>query len=159
MSDDRSGRSWLDRLGQAFSGEPQDVQELIELLRDACERNLFNAEVLAIIEGALQVGEMQVRDVMIPRSQMITIDASDSPDTFVHTVIESAHSRFPLLGASRDEVQGILLAKDLLPYFVGNENQLDRLEQHFDLYKRHYLDYVRLYEQQRRNQTSVSAPL
>jgi magnesium and cobalt transporter len=126
VSEDRGAKSWLGRLGQAFSGEPQGLQDLIDVLRDACRRNLFDAEVLAIIEGALQVGDMQVRDVMIPRSQMITIDGDDPPETFISTVTESAHSRFPLLGASRDEVRGILLAKDLLPYFAsGKESELD----------------------------------
>ena len=122
MSDDRGSRSWLDRIGQAFSGEPQDLQELVELLRDASERNLFDGEVLAIIEGALQVGEMQVRDIMIPRPQMITINGEDDPEVFVQTVIDSAHSRFPVIGGSRDEVRGILLAKDLIGYFASREN-------------------------------------
>ncbi len=123
MSDERGARSWLNRIGQAFSGEPQDVRELVVLLRDAEHRNLINAEVLAIIEGALQVAEMQVRDIMIPRSQMVVIKENQEPEHFVDLVIESGHSRFPVVGDSRDEVLGILLAKDLLAYFARHEQR------------------------------------
>ena len=122
MSDDRAGRSWLDRLGQAFSAEPQDIQQLVEVLRDAEQRSLFDAEVLAIIEGALQVGDMQVRDIMIPRSQMVVIHEDDEPEDFIERVVESGHSRFPVVGDSRDEVLGILLAKDLLAYFATDDD-------------------------------------
>ncbi len=121
MSEDRT---WLDRLGQAFSGEPQDREQLIEVLRDAQKRDLFDTEVLAIIEGALQVGDLRVRDIMIPRSQMVVIEEESSPEDFIAMVIESGHSRFPVIGDNRDEVEGILLAKDLLAYFAsrGKEN-------------------------------------
>jgi magnesium and cobalt transporter len=112
-------RTWLDRLGQAFSGEPQDREELVEVLRDAQKRDLFDTEVLAIIEGALQVGDLRVRDIMIPRSQMVVIDEDSSPEDFIAMVIESGHSRFPVIGDNRDEVEGILLAKDLLAYFAS----------------------------------------
>jgi magnesium and cobalt transporter len=112
-------RTWLDRLGQAFSGEPQDREELVEVLRDAQKRDLFDTEVLAIIEGALQVGDLRVRDIMIPRSQMVVIEEDSSPEDFIAMVIESGHSRFPVIGDNRDEVEGILLAKDLLAYFAS----------------------------------------
>ena len=112
-------RSWLDRLGQAFSGEPQDREQLVEVLRDAQKRDLFDSEVLAIIEGALQVGDLRVRDIMIPRSQMVVIEEDSSPEDFIAMVIKSGHSRFPVIGDSRDEVEGILLAKDLLAYFAS----------------------------------------
>lgn len=110
-------RTWLERLGHAFSGEPQDRDELIEVLRDAQRRDLFDTEVLAIVEGALQVGDLQVRDIMIPRSQMVVIEEESTPEEFISLVIESGHSRFPVIGDNRDEVEGILLAKDLLAYF------------------------------------------
>lgn len=119
MSDERAGKSWLDRLGQAFSGEPQDRDELTEVLRDAERRGLIDTDVLAILEGALHVSELQVRDIMIPRSQMVVVRADAPPEEFVSVVVESGHSRFPVVGDSRDEVEGILLAKDLLPYFAA----------------------------------------
>ncbi|MEO6696605.1 MAG: transporter associated domain-containing protein [Gammaproteobacteria bacterium] len=109
--------SWLERLGQAFSGEPQDRDQLIELLRDAQKRNLLDIDALAMTEGVLQVSEMQVRDIMVPRSQMVVVERDVPPEEFLPVIIESAHSRFPVIGESRDEVIGILLAKDLLAYF------------------------------------------
>ena len=116
-----AGLSWLDRLGHAFSGEPQDRNDLIDLLRDAERRRLFDAEVLDMLEGALAVGELQVRDIMVPRAQMVTVREDEAPEAFVGTVIESGHSRFPVLGDSRDEVKGVLMAKDLLAYFARSD--------------------------------------
>lgn len=126
MSEDQpsnglGSRSWFNRLSQALSGEPQDREQLIEVLHDAERRNLFDAEALSMIEGVLQVSDMQVRDIMVPRAQMVVVESDDSPEEFVSTVTESGHSRFPVIGDNRDEVVGILLAKDLLSYFVqGN---------------------------------------
>ncbi len=118
-----STRTWLDRISQALSSEPQDREELIQLLRDAERRNLIDVEALAMIEGALQVGEMQVRDIMIPRAQMVVVQEDVPPEEFVTEVIESGHSRFPVIGDSRDEVRGILLAKDLLAYFARDTSE------------------------------------
>jgi len=120
MSEDRpsGGLSWLERLGHALIGEPRDRQELIELLRDAEHRRLLAPDVLAMVEGAFQVSEMQVRDVMVPRAQMVVVERDAPFDDGLRTVVESGHSRFPVIGESRDEVVGILLAKDLLPYLV-----------------------------------------
>lgn len=122
MSEDRSSqpsqRSWFERLGQVLMGEPQDREQLIELLRDAEQRNLLNPDALAMIEGVLQVSEMQVRDIMIPRSQMITLERDASYDELLPTVVDSAHSRFPVIGENKDEVVGMLLAKDLLPHSI-----------------------------------------
>nr|MBS0020260.1 CBS domain-containing protein [Gammaproteobacteria bacterium] len=111
-------RSWLDRLSQALMGEPQDREQLITVLRDAEERQLVDADALSMIEGALQVVDMQVRDIMVPRGQMVVVQQDAPPEEFINTVIESGHSRFPIIGDSRDEVVGILLAKDLLDYFA-----------------------------------------
>ncbi len=111
--------TWLDRLGKAFSGEPQDRDGLVEILRGAQKRDLLDTEVLAILEGALQVGDLRVRDIMVPRSQMMVIEGEQRPEEFVSVVLESGHSRFPVIGDNRDEVEGILLAKDLLTYFAG----------------------------------------
>ncbi|HIZ52138.1 MAG TPA: CBS domain-containing protein [Candidatus Pseudomonas excrementavium] len=127
MSEDRSSnghKSWLERLTQAFVHEPRNRQELLELLREAQRNEVLDVEALAIIEGALQVADMQVRDIMIPRSQMTTIKASQTPREFLPAVIEAAHSRFPVIGESIDDVLGILLAKDLLPLLL--EDNTDR---------------------------------
>jgi len=101
--------------------EPEDREQLIELLHSAYERNLLDADALAMIEAVLQVSEMQARDIMVPRAQMDVIDANESPDQFIPTVIQTAHSRFPVIGESKDDVIGILLAKDLLQYYAGEE--------------------------------------
>ena len=110
-------RSWLDRLSQAFSNEPRDRDELIEFLREAQIRNLFNQDALAMIEGVLQVSDMQVRDIMIPRAQMVAIQKDVPPEQMLQVIVESGHSRFPVIGSSKDEVLGIFLAKDMLRYY------------------------------------------
>ncbi|UCE77516.1 MAG: CBS domain-containing protein [Gammaproteobacteria bacterium] len=121
MKEDRSSngptqRSWVDRLSQALLGEPKDREQLIALLRDAQGRGLFDVDAQAMIEGVLQVAEMQVRDIMIPRSQMVVVNRDADPEELIAVAIESGHSRFPVIGDSRDEVVGVLLAKDMLRY-------------------------------------------
>jgi hemolysin (HlyC) family protein len=111
----------LDRLGAWLAREPEDREELIELLRTCYERNLLDADALAMIEGVLQVSEMQARDIMVPRAQMDAIDIRESPDQFIPTVIQTGHSRFPVFGENKDDVIGILLAKDLLRHYAGEE--------------------------------------
>jgi len=128
--------SWLGRLTQSllnkpFSSVPKDREQLAAVLRDAEKEGLLNHDALAMIEGVLTVADMQVRDVMVPRSQMIVVEESASPETFLPVVIESAHSRFPVVGDSRDEIVGILLAKDLLAY-IG-ERDVDGDDRHFRL--------------------------
>jgi magnesium and cobalt transporter len=113
--------NWLDKLGQVFSSEPKDREELVTILREAQERNLFDTSALAMIEGVFQVSELQVRNIMIPRSQMVVVEEEHSVQEMLPTIIESAHSRFPVIGDSRDEVVGILLAKDLLR-FLSEKN-------------------------------------
>ena len=115
--------SWLDRLVQMFSSEPKDRSELIELLREAQARNLFDSSAQAMIEGVLQVSELQVRDIMIPRSQMVVVEEEHSVQEMLPTIIQSAHSRFPVIGDSRDEVVGILLAKDLLRFLSDEDGE------------------------------------
>lgn len=102
-----------------ISGEPADRDDLLALMHSACERNLIDTDALSIIEGALQVSDMQVRDVMVPRAQMDVVRIGDSIDKIAHFAIDTGHSRFPVVGESKDDVLGIFLAKDLLPYFVG----------------------------------------
>lgn len=107
-------KSWLDRLSHALLREPQDRAQLVSLLRQASEKKIFDTDALAMIEGVLQVSEMQVRDIMIPRAHMVVIEEDAAPNQFLPTIIESQHSRFPVIGENRDEIVGILLAKDLL---------------------------------------------
>ena len=113
--------SLLERLSSLLLREPEDREQLIELLHSAFERQLLDAEALSMIEGVLQVSETQVRDVMIPRSQMDMIDVAESPEKFIPFVIETAHSRFPVFEDNRDNVIGILLAKDLLRFYAEEE--------------------------------------
>jgi magnesium and cobalt transporter len=113
--------SVLDRISAFLMREPEDREQLLHLLHSAYERNLLDADALAMIEGVLQVSEMQARDIMIPRSQMDVIDIGESPAQFIPAVIQTAHSRFPVIGENKDNVIGILLAKDLLRYYAGEE--------------------------------------
>jgi magnesium and cobalt transporter len=116
--------SLLERLSSFLLREPEDRDQLIELLHGAFERRLLDAEALSMIEGVLQVSETHVRDVMIPRSQMDMIDVAESPAHFIPFVIETAHSRFPVFEDNRDNVIGILLAKDLLRFYAEEEFQV-----------------------------------
>ena len=111
----------LERLSNFLLREPEDREQLVELLHGAYENSLMDADSLAMIEGVLQVSEMQVRDIMIPRSQMDVIDITDPPETFIPHVIETAHSRFPVIEDNKNDVIGILLAKDLLRYYAGED--------------------------------------
>ena len=101
--------------------EPEDREQLVELLHSAYERNLLDADALSMMEGVMQVSEQQVREIMIPRAQMDVIDISEPPDKFIPFVIETAHSRFPVIDGDKDNIIGILLAKDLLRYYAGEE--------------------------------------
>jgi len=121
MDDPNHRPSLLERLSALIMREPEDREQLIELLHSSFERNLLDADALAMIEGVLQVSEMQARDIMVPRAQMDVIDISESPDEFIPTVIQTAQSRFPVIGENKDDVVGILLAKDLLRYYAGEE--------------------------------------
>ncbi len=118
MSDDYSdsgtGRSWLERVGQFFTSTPGSREELLALMRSMRDSDVIDGDTLGIIEGAICVSDMQVREILIPRSQMVSIRASDDPRDFLPTIIDCAHSRFPVLGDDPDEIIGILLAKDLL---------------------------------------------
>ena len=124
MEPSSSKPSLLERLSALLTREPEDREELLHLLHAAHERNLFDADALAIIEGALQVSEMQVRDVMIPRAQMDVVNLADSVEDITRFAIGAAHSRFPVVGDGKDDVVGILLAKDLLRVFAGESFNL-----------------------------------
>ena len=116
-------RSWLGRVVRKLSGEPgepRDRAALIRTVREAERRDVLGPDALAMIEGALSVGDLQVRDIMVPRAQMVVIEGDEPPEEFVGAVVESGHSRFPVIGDNRDEVDGILFAKDLLTYYARN---------------------------------------
>ncbi|KHL70802.1 MULTISPECIES: HlyC/CorC family transporter [Pseudomonas] len=125
MSVDRSSehRSWLERITQAFVHEPRNREELLEVLQDAHENHLLDRQALSIVEGAIQVADLQARDIMVPRSQMVTIRADQTPREFLPMIIEAAHSRYPVIGEGPDDVLGILLAKDLVPMMLQHPDQ------------------------------------
>jgi magnesium and cobalt transporter len=130
MSDDQpdsdSGNaSWIGKLTNLFTESVDDTKSLVNILRQAEQNKVIDADGLSIIEGALQVHDMQVREIMIPRSQVATIDISDSPEEIIPKVIEAGHSRFPVIGESKDDVVGILLAKDLLPLVLNSETRFN----------------------------------
>ena len=120
-SPESSKPSLLERLSTLLMREPEDREQLIQLLYGAYKNNLLDADALAMMEGVLQVSERQVREIMIPRAQMDVIDISQSPEKFIPFVIETAHSRFPVTDGDKDNIIGILLAKDLLRYYAGEE--------------------------------------
>ncbi|WP_257280896.1 MULTISPECIES: HlyC/CorC family transporter [unclassified Endozoicomonas] len=117
---DSPAPTWKDKLAALFTQDPQNRNELLTLLNDAGLRGIIDHEALSIIEGAVQVADMQAREIMIPRSQMVCVDEDQAPRDFLPKVIESAHSRFPVIGDTKDEIIGILLAKDLLPLILQN---------------------------------------
>jgi magnesium and cobalt transporter len=123
-----STKGWLDRIYNVFTGEPQNQKQLLDLLRNLQEHQLLGPDELAMIEGVLQVDDMQVRDIMIPRGQMIVLEHEDSLPDIIEKITASGHSRFPVIDDDKDDVVGILLAKDLLhlsldqsQYFEINE--------------------------------------
>jgi magnesium and cobalt transporter len=126
MSDDKPPSSstprkrWVDRIGQLFSGEPQDLEDLLDILREAKINHLLDTDTLSMIEGVLQVNQMQVRDIMIPRVQMVVVPNDAELDTILPLVTEFNHSRYPVIDGDRSKVVGILLAKDLLAHLSKN---------------------------------------
>jgi|HigsolmetaAR201D_1030396.scaffolds.fasta_scaffold05860_4 magnesium and cobalt transporter len=118
---------WLRRITDTFSSEPRDMEGLVEVLQQARDRGIINPDAHEMLEGVLEVSEMQVRDIMVPRSQMVVVNRDDRPEAILPVVIESGHSRFPVIGDDRDQVVGILLAKDLLRYFAEGGGE------HFDI--------------------------
>lgn len=121
-------RGWLERLGQSLLGEPTDQEQLVEILYNAQRRNLLDADVLAMIEGALQVSRMTARDIMIPRPQMDVLGDQDGLEEMLKVIIDSGHSRFPVTSDKKDNVTGIVLAKDLLRYLAPHEAKSFQLD-------------------------------
>ncbi len=126
MSDDKSHSSngsspkrWIDKLVQLFQGEPKNRDELVEVIQDAEYRDLIDPQTKKMIEGVLEVSDMRVREIMIPRAQIVTVDLNQTVEEFLPILLKSSHSRFPVINEDKDHVEGILLAKDLLPYAFG----------------------------------------
>lgn len=116
-------KSWLDKVLHAFSSEPKSRDELLEIIKDAADNHLLDAEALSIIEGAMDVSSLHAREIMVPRSQIVAVRIDDSIQDMLQQVIESGHSRYPVIGDNLDDVRGILLAKDLLPLALnGTDN-------------------------------------
>lgn len=130
MSDDNphssqgSSKSWLERLSQLFSDEPQSRNDLMVLIESAMDRELIDVQTKDMIKGVLDVSELRVRDIMIPRSQIVALDINQSIQDVLPTIIDSAHSRFPIINEDKDHVEGILLAKDLLRYTLGQADDI-----------------------------------
>lgn len=118
-SDSSNKPTLLERLSALLSREPEDREQLIEILHAAYERNLLDADALSMMEGVIQVSERQVGEIMLPRAQMDVIDISQPPEKFIPYVIETGHSRFPVTDGDKDNIVGILLAKDLLRIYAG----------------------------------------
>ncbi len=131
MSDDNphsangSSRTWLEKIVQTLSGEPKNREELAELIAEAESRDVIDPETREMIQGVMEVNELRVRDIMIPRAQMVTIDIEQAPKEFLPVMLESAHSRFPVVNEDKDHIEGILLAKDLLSFTFDAEKTFD----------------------------------
>jgi len=122
-STDVNNRSLMDRIVHALGGEPRDQEELLELLRDAQARNIFDADTLQMVEGAFQVVELRVRDIMVPRAQMVVLEDDATFEEILPIIIKSGHSRFPVISEDKDDVVGVLLAKDLLRQVSGQATE------------------------------------
>lgn len=132
MSDDNphstngsSGKSWLDKLKNSISGEPRSKEELVSVITDAEQNEIIDPQTREMIEGVIGVNEMRVRDIMIPRAQMTTIDVEQKVEEFLPVMLESAHSRFPVISEDKDHIEGILLAKDLLAFAFNAEKEFN----------------------------------
>ncbi len=120
--------SLMDSIKLLLSGTPQNHEHIIQLLRNAEKNNILSKEVLEMIEGAFQVSKIQVKNIMIPRSHMVVVREDATLQDMLPIIIDSAHSRFPIVGDSRDEVLGILLAKDLLRFFIEGKQEKFNLD-------------------------------
>jgi magnesium and cobalt transporter len=109
-------KGWLDKIVQSFTTEPKSKQDLVSVIQESEQSGVINPETCAMIEGVMEVSDLRVRDIMIPRAQMMTIDIDETVEEFIPAILESAHSRFPVISEDKDHIEGILLAKDLLAY-------------------------------------------
>jgi len=128
MNDERSEsshKSWLERLGLALMGEPKDRDELMNMLRDAQQRELLDTDALTMMEGVMKVSELQVRDVMIPRAQMVVLEHDWNLERLIAAIVESGHSRLPVIDENKDNVIGVLIVKDLLAHAFDPREDFD----------------------------------
>ncbi|MDX1676996.1 HlyC/CorC family transporter [Arsukibacterium sp.] len=131
MSDDNphssrgsAGKTWLERIASIFSAEPQDISDLEDIISEAGSRELIDSDTKSMLQGVLDVSKMRARDIMVPRSQMATIDIEQPVSAFLPILLENNHSRYPVVNEDKDHVEGILLVKDLLQYAL-DPNQTD----------------------------------
>ncbi|MDP2514566.1 CNNM family magnesium/cobalt transport protein CorC [Photobacterium damselae subsp. piscicida] len=124
-SEGPSRKSFFERIGQLFQGEPQNREELVEVFRDSEENALIDHDTRDMLEGVMEISEMRVRDIMIPRSQMTTIERSQKLEDLVNLIVDAQHSRYPVISDDKDYVEGILLAKDLLRYLLPDSDAFD----------------------------------
>ncbi|MDP2532155.1 CNNM family magnesium/cobalt transport protein CorC [Photobacterium damselae subsp. piscicida] len=124
-SEGPSRKSFFERIGQLFQGEPQNREELVEVFRDSEENALIDHDTRDMLEGVMEISEMRVRDIMIPRSQMTTIERSQKLEDLVDLIVDAQHSRYPVISDDKDYVEGILLAKDLLRYLLPDSDAFD----------------------------------
>lgn len=127
-SDGPSRKTFFERIGQLFQGEPKDKQELVDVIRDSESNDLIDHDTRDMLEGVIQIADMRVRDIMIPRSQMITIDKCDDLDKIIALIVDAQHSRYPIVSEDKDHVEGVLLAKDLLKYLGSQSTPFDMAE-------------------------------
>lgn len=131
MSDDNphssrgsAGKTWLERIASIFSAEPQDISDLEDIISEAASRELIDSDTKSMLQGVLDVSKMRARDIMVPRSQMATIDIEQPVSAFLPILLENNHSRYPVVNEDKDHIEGILLVKDLLQYAL-DPNQTD----------------------------------
>jgi magnesium and cobalt transporter len=124
-SNGSSSKGWLEKLGQIFSDEPQTKEDVSQLLKEATDNGLIDPNTQNMIDGVMGIADLRIRDIMIPRSQMITLDVLDKPEDFIPAMIESGHSRFPVVSEDKDHIEGILLAKDLLSLLIDRDQEID----------------------------------
>lgn len=124
-SNGSSNKGWIEKLGQLFTDEPQSKEDVANIIDVAAQNDLIDLSTKNMIDGVMGIADLRIRDIMIPRSQMITLDLSDTPEKFIPEMIESGHSRFPVVTEDKDHVEGILLAKDLLQLLMDREQEIN----------------------------------
>lgn len=123
-------KSFFERLGDAFTGEPKDRDELLAIVTEAHQNEILDDDSLRIIQGAMNVSDLHVRDIMIPRSQMVCLEDDETVKEWTAKIVASGHSRFPVLGENPDEVKGVLLAKDMLSLSLKNDFSEAEMQKH-----------------------------
>lgn len=124
-SSNGSSKGWLDKISQIFKDEPQSKDDVVDVIEVAVQNDLIDQNTKNMIDGVLGIADQRIRDIMIPRSHMVTLDLEDSPEQFIPAMIESGHSRFPVVIEDKDHIEGILLAKDLLKLLIDRDQEID----------------------------------